>query len=184
MLCRPSVVPKQRGGRAVPGHILPVTEVAAGRPWSSVSRHLPAVAHGHDDYAAEYRPGSDKQEYDDRHTAIVPRPRPWLCRSARQPGQLPDLRRNPSTTGWLCHVRIVPLARTEPVCLADNAHDLGRIVHNVDQLWISGGDLACRQHGFGDPGAEALPVLAANQHYRKAGYLAGLHQGDGLEQLV
>src|ERR1022692_2447842 len=60
----------------------------------------------------------------------------------------------------------------------------GGIVRDGQQILVARGDLALGEDPAADPGQQPGPVLAADQHDRELRDLAGMDQGERLEQLV
>src|SRR4051794_14908403 len=77
-------------------------------------------------------------------------------------------------------------AHAVPVLLGllDHRHHLGDVVGERDQFEVDRADSAGGRHGAADPVQEARPVLTAVEDDREPGDLAGLYQGERLEQLV
>ncbi|CAM5733374.1 hypothetical protein SFUMM280S_04443 [Streptomyces fumanus] len=68
--------------------------------------------------------------------------------------------------------------------LRDQGDRLVHVVGQVEQQQVLLGRLALRDQGVLQPVDESAPVLGAEQDDREAGHLLGLHQGEGLEELV
>src|SRR5688572_892256 len=66
----------------------------------------------------------------------------------------------------------------------DDGDRLGHVVGERDQVEVGGVDRAGGYQRGADPVEQPRPVLTAEQHHREAGDLAGLHEGERLEQLV
>ena len=64
------------------------------------------------------------------------------------------------------------------------AERLGGLVGDRDQVQILLRDLALAQGAFAQPGDQTAPVITAHQYDREIAHLAGLDQGQRLEQLV
>src|SRR4029453_8175433 len=58
------------------------------------------------------------------------------------------------------------------------------IVRHRQELEVTLGDHAACESLCADPGQQLVPVIAAEQDDRKVEHLAGLNQGQGLEELV
>ena len=64
------------------------------------------------------------------------------------------------------------------------AHDLVEVVGEVHEVEVLRRDLALGEHRVAQPAEQAAPVRRAHEHDGERRDLAGLHQGERLEQLV
>src|ERR1035438_8653243 len=84
---------------------------------------------------------------------------------------------------WGACARLAGFLRTA-VGLGDDPDNGGGIVRDGQQILVAWGDLALGEDPVADPGQQPGPVLAADQHDRELRDLAGMDQGECLEQLV
>jgi hypothetical protein len=66
----------------------------------------------------------------------------------------------------------------------DDADDLGRVIGDLQEGEVALVDGAVPQHGAARPVEQALPVGRPDQDHREVPHLAGLDEGQRLEQLV
>ena len=64
------------------------------------------------------------------------------------------------------------------------AHRLLRVINDVQQTNISGGNHAGVDHGGSDPVDQTRPIGSAHEHEREGTNLPGLDQGRGFEELI
>src|SRR5947209_6582186 len=79
---------------------------------------------------------------------------------------------------------LLAVGLTGPLMAADGVDDVLDVISHMHQVEVDVIDLVLTKHRGPQPVDQSTPVRAAEQDHRERRHLAGLHQGQRLEQLV